>query len=35
MEDNEPINVMDEPLSKDQSHFYDGLIKEIDEHFNA
>ena len=35
MEDNEPISVMDEPLSKDQSHFYDSLIKEIDEHFNA
>ena len=35
MEDNEPIKVMDEPLSKDQSHFYDSLIKEIDEHFNA
>ena len=35
MEDNEPISVMDEPLSKDKSHFYDGLIKEIDEHFNA
>jgi hypothetical protein len=35
MEDNEPMLVMDEPLSENQSHFYDSLIKEIDEHFNA